>query len=74
MLSRDSSEHEKLEDYLTVGKAARFLGVSAETLRNWDRSGKLRAYRHPINRYRLYRRAELETLLSEIRGLDPDGD
>jgi len=41
---------------LTVGEAAAFLGVSPSTLRNWDRAGRLKAGRHPINGYRLYER------------------
>lgn len=54
------------DDYVTVGKAATLVGVSASTLRNWDRSGKLIAYRHPINGYRLYRRSDLRQLLGGI--------
>jgi hypothetical protein len=38
-------------DYLTVKEAATFLGVSPSTLRNWDRAGKLKATRHPVNGY-----------------------
>lgn len=56
-----------LSNYLTVGEAASTLGVSSSTLRNWDRAGKLKAYRHPVNDYRLYSKAELEILLQEIR-------
>ena len=52
-----------LGEYLTVKLAAEFLGVSPSTLRNWDRAGKLRPHRHPMNHYRLYRRAELEAVL-----------
>jgi excisionase family DNA binding protein len=55
-----------LGDLLAVGEAAKFLGVSAATLRNWDRAGKVKAVRHPVNRYRLYRREELEDLLKAI--------
>ena len=51
------------EEYLTVKAAAAFLGVCPSTLRNWDRAGKLKPHRHPINRYRLYRRDELEAVL-----------
>ena len=58
---------EALNAYLTVGEAASFLGVSTTTLRNWDRSGKLKAHRHPINGYRLYRREDLEALLRKVR-------
>jgi excisionase family DNA binding protein len=55
-----------LRTYLTVAAAAKFLGVSASTLRHWDRTGKLKPARHPINRYRLYRRADLEGLLRRV--------
>jgi excisionase family DNA binding protein len=50
--------------YLTVKQAAEFLGVSPDTLRNWDEAGKLRAIRHPVNRYRLYDPRTLEALLA----------
>ena len=54
------------EGYLTVKEAAELLGVSPWTLRNWDRSEKLKAIRHPLNGYRLYRREELEALLQQV--------
>ena len=38
---------------LTLGEAARALGVSADTLRRWDRSGKLRTVRDERNRRRV---------------------
>ena len=44
----------KLSDYLTVGAAASYLGVSKDTLRRRDAAGKLRARRHPITGFRLY--------------------
>jgi excisionase family DNA binding protein len=56
-----------MRDYLTVSMAADFLGVSSSTLRNWDREGKLKAIRHPINGYRLYSKLELQLLLKRIR-------
>ena len=56
-----------LDEYLTIKDAAEFLGVSPSTLRNWDRSGKLRTYHHPLNGYRLYLKAELEILLQTIQ-------
>lgn len=42
------------------------LGVSPLTLRNWDKQGKLAAYRHPMNNYRVYRLDQLELLLRSI--------
>lgn len=56
-----------LQGYLLIKEAATFLGVSQSTLRNWDRAGKLAPYRHPINGYRLYEKAELESLLHHVK-------
>jgi len=55
-----------LEDSVRVGEAATILGVSTKTLRNWDRMGKLKARRHPINGYRIYLREELQDLLNQV--------
>jgi excisionase family DNA binding protein len=57
---------QKLNEYLTIGEAATFLGVSCSTLRNWDRAGKVTAARHPANQYRLYNRMDLESLLLKV--------
>lgn len=54
-------------EYVTLKQAASFLGVSPNTLRNWDRRGKLVAFRHPVNKYRLYRLEELARLLPHNR-------
>jgi len=55
-----------LKSYMTIGEAARFLGVTEMTLRRWDKAGKLRPYRNPANGYRLYRNSELERFLKRI--------
>lgn len=51
---------------LTIKQAAQLLGVTPLTLRNWDKKGKLSALRHPINNYRVYRRSDIEKLISDI--------
>lgn len=56
----------RFSDYLQIKEAAAFLGVAPGTLRNWERVGKMRVYRHPVNNYRLYKRSELEQLLGQI--------
>ena len=38
---------------LSLGEAARALDVSVDTLRRWDRAGKLRTVRDPRNRRRV---------------------
>ena len=52
--------------FLTIGNAAKMLGVSKLTLRNWDGAGKLTAYRHPISNYRVYRLEDLEKIIKQI--------
>jgi molybdopterin-binding protein len=46
---------------LTLGEAAQALGVSVDTLRRWDRSGKLRTHRDERNR-RVVSAAEVRRL------------
>jgi excisionase family DNA binding protein len=53
-------------DLITIREAAELLGVSLPTLRRWDEAGKFKARRHPINGYRLYRRAEVMRLRRSI--------
>jgi len=57
----------KNEHSYTIREAAKYLGVSPSTLRNWDRDGKFKAKRHPINRYRIYTKPVLEKLKRKIR-------
>lgn len=57
----------KLSDYLRVSEAAEYLGVSPNTLRNWERAGKIVAHRHPVNDYRLFKREELDALLKQVQ-------
>jgi molybdopterin-binding protein len=38
---------------LSLGEAAKAIGVSADTLRRWDRAGKLRTHRDERNRRRV---------------------
>jgi len=56
----------QIKRYLTVREVADSLGVTSLTLRNWDKSGKLKAYRNPINNYRLYKPEDIELLLRKI--------
>jgi excisionase family DNA binding protein len=53
-------------DLVTISEAAELLGVSMPTLRRWDEAGKFKARRHPMNRYRMYRRADVLKLRASI--------
>jgi molybdopterin-binding protein len=46
---------------LSLGQAARAIGVSVDTLRRWDRAGKLETFRDERNQRRV-RRSEIERL------------
>jgi transposase len=46
---------------LSIGKAAKFLGVSIDTLRNWEQSGKLIPIKTPGGT-RKYRSSDLKAL------------
>lgn len=52
--------------YLRVNEAAKLLGVTPLTLRNWDKSGKLKAIRHPFNNYRIYKPGDIELFLRKM--------
>lgn len=54
------------KQYFTIKEAAAILGVTPLTLRNWDKNGKLKAHRHPMNNYRVYKYDDLETVFKEI--------
>src|SRR3989339_1136815 len=56
------------EELLTIGQAAEYLGVSLNTLRRWDESGKLVAIRKEGGTHRYYREKDLEVFSSELMG------
>jgi len=59
--------------FLTVKEIAALFGVTPLTVRNWDKKGKLSAYRNPLNNYRVYKTEDVETLLQHIeRGTKPE--
>ena len=57
----------KLNEFLRISEAAEYVGVSPNTLRNWENAGKIAAHRHPINDYRLFKQSELDELLDSAQ-------
>jgi excisionase family DNA binding protein len=49
-------------EWLTLGQAARYLGVAQSTIRKWSDSGRIRVYKTP-GRHRRYRRGDLDAFL-----------
>jgi len=55
---------------ISLNEASQMLGVSKETLRNWDKAGKLKSKRNPVNNYRTYVLDDI-LLLKEDTSLQP---
>jgi len=54
--------------FITIKEASEILGVSKDTLRRWERVGKLTTKRHPMNNYRIYNSDEITKLKQDISG------
>lgn len=51
-----------INEFLSLAETAELLGKNKETLRRWDREGKLVAIREPLSNYRFYKRADVEKM------------
>jgi DNA (cytosine-5)-methyltransferase 1 len=60
-----------MSEYITLSEASELIGKSKETLRRWDREGKLSAVREPMSNYRVYKKEQFslfsEFLLDDIK-------
>jgi excisionase family DNA binding protein len=54
-------------DWLTLGQAAKYLGVAQSTIRKWSDSGRLPAFYTPGG-HRRFRRSDLDQFLGSSRG------
>lgn len=50
----------KMKNYYSISEVADLLSVSKETLRRWDKNGKLSAVREPMSNYRVYHKDQLK--------------
>ena len=55
-----------MENHLKISQAAKKIGVSPETLRRWDKTGKFPSQRHPINNYRIYDEKQITLMIKEL--------
>ncbi|HEX4364018.1 MAG TPA: DEAD/DEAH box helicase family protein [Solirubrobacteraceae bacterium] len=58
---------ESQADFLRIGEAAGYVGVTPQTLRRWDAEGRLVPVRQPGNGYRYYARRDLEPFRLEYQ-------
>ena len=54
--------------YYSIHAFSRLLGVTPQTLRNWDRTGKLKPHHTGTNGYRYYSQEQLEEITHVRRG------
>ena len=60
------------EELITISEAAEMLGVSIDTLRRWDKNGKLSPVKTSEAGYRLYYPSQIEVFLNDLFGLARD--
>jgi excisionase family DNA binding protein len=63
MSHRDDDNPRREPDWLTLGQAARFLGVAQSTIRKWSDQGRVPAFYTPGG-HRRFRRGDLEAFLA----------
>ena len=56
-----------MEEFLTIRKVSRILGVTPQTLRNWEKKGIFVPYRNPVNNYRVYKTSQVNSLLEKMK-------
>ncbi|MFO0877872.1 MAG: hypothetical protein U0840_11005 [Gemmataceae bacterium] len=55
----------KLRKLLRISRAADHPGVSPNSIRNWERVGKIAVHLHPVNHCRHFKGEELDLLLRQ---------
>lgn len=59
-----------MSEYYSINKFSKILGISAQTLRNWDANGKLHPHHTSSNGYRYYSHEQLNQVLNIKPNLD----
>lgn len=54
-----------MDKYYPINKFAKIIGVTSQTLRNWEQSGKLVPHHRSDSNYRYYSEAQLQQILGE---------
>lgn len=59
-----------MKEYLSLAETSKLVGKSKETLRRWDKEGKLSAIREPISNYRVYKKSDVQKLFVDYINQD----
>ncbi|MDO8551335.1 MAG: helix-turn-helix domain-containing protein [bacterium] len=60
------------EGWLSIGEAAKYLRVSKDTLRRWEKEKIIKAYRSPTN-HRYYKAEELDLIFNKRPDIEYSG-
>jgi len=55
------------KDFLNIKEAAQFIGVTPNTMRNWEKEKRITTYARPFDKRRLYKKEDLENYLTLIQ-------
>ena len=56
-----------MDNYISIKEASELIGVNKETLRRWDKTGKFKSSRNPINNYRVYSLEQVNSFVKEFQ-------
>ena len=59
-----------MSKYYSINKFSKILGISVQTLRNWDKKGKLHPHHTSSNGYRYYSHEQLNQVMNVKPNLD----
>jgi len=57
----------RVSDYVKVADAAEIFSVSQGMVRSWAETGKIPVHKNPINDYRMFKRTDLELILTRMK-------
>ena len=60
----------KISDYMSIGDAAKIVGIPPHTLRRWTKSGKVAACKNNITGHYLYRYEDVVKVALSVLGKD----
>lgn len=60
--------------YLTIGEFAKVIGVTIQTLRNWDRDGKLKPHHRTAGGQRMYVYEQVEKYFKESKEAENENE
>jgi excisionase family DNA binding protein len=72
-MDTQNSNQELPKNWIPISEAAKYLRVSKDTLRRWEKLGLLKAYRSPTN-HRYYDKKELDYVFNKKPDLVKDED